>query len=266
MHPIFIHIGSIEIRYYGILIALAFMISAIVGEKEARRRGLPPGIIYDLLSYVLIAAIIGARLYYVFFSEPVWFISHPYEILAIWKGGLSLHGGILGGVLIGIWFARQKGISAWKLSDILAPSIALGTAIGRVGCTLNGCSFGKPTDLPWGIVFTDPHSLAPLGVPLHPTQIYEVILCLILFAFLWQRRKKIAFEGQLFLLYAMGYGAIRFFLEFFRGDSLLLFNIPVPHIISAILFIASAILYAFRKKGQHPDLTTPAAVEPTRGK
>lgn len=251
MHPIFFRIGSIEVRYYGIMIALAFIVGAILGEKEARRKGLPYGSIYDLLSYLLIAAILGARLYYVFFSEPYWFITHPLEILAIWKGGLSLHGGILGGILAGIWYSKKRGFSPWKLSDVLAPSIALSTAIGRVGCTLNGCSFGKPTDLPWGIVFTDPNSLAPLGVPLHPTQIYEIILNLILFAGLWKWRKKVTFDGQLFLTYVMGYGIIRFFLEFFRGDSLLIFNlIPVPHFISAIIFILALVIYIYRNKGK----------------
>lgn len=249
MHPIFFRIGSIEVRYYGIMIALAFIIGSIVGEREARRKGFSPGIVYDLLSSVLIAAIIGARLYYVLFSELSWFITHPFEILAIWKGGLSLHGGIIGGLLAGIGFSRKKGLPVWRFADALAPSVILGQAIGRIGCTLNGCSYGRPTDLPWGIVFTDPNSLAPHDMPLHPTQIYEMILSLILFAGLWAMRKRISFDGGLFLLYVMGYGVIRFFLEFFRGDSLLVFNlVPIPHAMSIIVFLIGIGLYLYRNK------------------
>lgn len=249
MHPIFFNIGPIEVRYYGVMIALAFIAGTIVGEREAKRKGFATGVVYDLLSYLLIAAIVGARLYYVLFSDLSWFITHPSQIFAIWRGGLSLHGGIIGGLLTGIWYCRKRGFSGWIFADVLAPSIAIGQAIGRIGCTLNGCSYGRHTDLPWGIVFTDPNSSAPLGIPLHPTQIYEMILSFILFAGLWTFRKKITFDGQLFLTYVMGYGVIRFFLEFFRGDSLLLFNlVPVPHAMSVIIFVVGLALYLYRKK------------------
>lgn len=249
MHPIFFKIGSIEIRYYGVMIALAFIVGAILGEREARRKGFAPGLVYDILSYMLIGVIAGARIYYVLFSEPYWFITHPVEIIAIWKGGLSLHGGLIGGLLVGIWFCYKKGLPFWRFADVLAPPVILGQAIGRVGCTLNGCSYGRPTTLPWGVVFTDPQSLAPLGIPLHPTQIYEIILSLILFSGLWRGRKRVSFDGQLFLTYVMGYGVIRFFLEFFRGDSLLLFNlVPVPHMMSIIIFLVGLGLYMYRNK------------------
>lgn len=248
MYPILIKIGSIEIRYYGVMIALAFIVGAVIGDREARRKGFPHGAVYDLLSYLLIAAILGARLYYVIFADISWFIRHPLEIFAIWRGGLSLHGGFIGGLLTGIWYCRKRGFPAWRFADVLAPSIALSQAIGRIGCTLNGCSYGRPTTLPWGVVFTDPNSLAPLGIPLHPTQIYEMIMSLILFAGLWYGRKKVTFDGQLFITYLMGYGVIRFFLEFFRGDSLLLFNlVPVPHAVSVVIFLTGIGLYLYRR-------------------
>ncbi len=251
MYPIFFRIGPIEVRYYGMMIALAFIVGAILGERESRRRGFSPGLVYDLLSYLLIAAIIGSRLYYVLFSDPYWFITHPLEIFAIWKGGLSLHGGMAGGLLAGIWFCKRKGLPVWRFTDILTPSIILGQAIGRIGCTLNGCSYGRPTTLPGGVIFTNLNSLAPLGIPLHPTQIYELVLDLILFAGLWIARKRITFDGQLFLTYVMGYGVIRFFIEFFRGDSLLLFNlVPVPHAISVVLFFIGLVLYLQRSKAR----------------
>jgi phosphatidylglycerol:prolipoprotein diacylglycerol transferase len=249
MYPVLFKFGSIEIRLYGVMIALAFIVGTLIGEREARRKGFPPGTVYDLLSFMLIAVVIGARLYYVIFSDLSWFITHPFEIIAIWKGGLSLHGGMIGGLIAGIWYCRKRGLPVWKFSDVLAPSAIIGQAIGRIGCTLNGCCYGKETDLPWGLVYSDPHSSAPLGIPLHPTQIYEIILSLILFAGIWYSRKKVSFDGQMFLTYIMGYGIIRFFLEFFRGDSLLLFNlIPVPHAMSTVVFLTGLILYIYRKK------------------
>ena len=249
MHPIFFRVGPTGVRFYPVMIALAFIAGAMLGEREARRKGFAPGLVYDLLFYLLITAIVGARLYYVFFSEPYWFITHPFEILAIWKGGLALHGGIIGGLLASIWFCKKRGFPVWRVSDVLAPSVILGQAIGRVGCTLNGCSYGRPTTLPWGIVFKDPDSLAPLNIPLHPTQIYEMTSDFILFAVLWSRRKKITFDGQLFLTYMIGYGIIRFFLEFFRDDSLFLFNlVPVAHVVSIVIFFAGLIIYLHKDK------------------
>ncbi|MBI4716072.1 MAG: prolipoprotein diacylglyceryl transferase [Nitrospirae bacterium] len=246
MHPILLKFGPIEIRYYGVMIALAFIIGAMLGEREAQRRGFRPGHVYDMLFYVLLSSILGARLYYVLFSELGWFLAHPLEILAIWRGGLSLHGGLIGGVLAGAWYCRRHGLPVLAFSDVMTPSIILGQAIGRVGCTLNGCSFGRPTDVPWAVVFTDLHSLAPLGVPLHPTQLYELGLDLIFFGILWGIRKRTAFDGQLFAIYLMGYGVIRFILEFFRGDSLFFFNLlPVAQAISIGIVLSGILLYLY---------------------
>lgn len=244
MYPILFQYGPVEVRFYGVMIALAFIIGAWLGAREARRRGYDGALIYDLLFYVLLAAIAGARLYYVIFSDLAWFLRHPWEVLALWKGGLSLHGGLLGGFLAGVGFCLRKGLPVLTFADILAPSIILGQAIGRVGCSLNGCSYGRPTDVPWAIVFTDPNTLAPRGIPLHPTQLYELGLDLVLFGILWGIRRHTAFEGQLFAIYLMGYGTIRFGLEFFRGDSLdLIWGIPVAQAISAVFFMAGLILY-----------------------
>ena len=256
MYPILFQYGPIEIRFYGVMIALAFIVGAWLGAREAQRRGYDGALVYDLLFYVLLAAIAGARIYYVLFSDLGWFLRHPWEIVAIWKGGLSLHGGLLGGFLAGVGFCLRKGLPVLTFADILAPSIILGQAIGRVGCALNGCSYGRPTDLPWAIVFTDPNTLAPRGVPLHPTQFYEMGLDLVLFGVLWGIRRHTAFEGQLFALYLMGYGTIRFVLEFFRGDSLDLFwGIPVAQAISVGFFLAGLILYGI---GSRRGMTHPA--------
>lgn len=248
MYPILLKIGSFEIRWYGVMIALAFIGGTWLGAREARRKGYDPELIYDLLFYVMLAGIAGARLYYVLASNPLYFLENPFQIIAIWRGGLALHGGLIGGVLAGIWFCRRRGIRFWSFADLLTPSIMLGQAIGRGACTLNGCSYGKPTDLPWAITFTNPESQAPHNIPLHPTQFYEMSADFLTLAVLWHFRTRTTFDGQLFLTYAALYGALRFFLEFFRGDSLLLANwLPVPQAFSIALILAAAGLYLWRQ-------------------
>ena len=147
------------------------------------------------------------------------------------------------------WFHRGKILSCNDSACLYLLVLYLGRLSATVGCTLNGCSYGRPTTLPWGIVFKDPESLAPLGIPLHPTQIYELMADIIFLAGLLSWRKNITFDGQLFLTYIMGYGVIRFLLEFFRDDSLLLFNlVPVPQVISVVIFIAGLIIYLYRSR------------------
>ena len=247
MHPIFIKIGTFEIRWYGVMIALAFIAGTWLGAREARRKGINPDVVYDLLFYVMLASIAGARLYYVVASNLPYFLEHPLDIVAIWKGGMALHGGLIGGIAAGAWFCHQRGIRFWSFADLLTPSIMLGQAVGRGACTLNGCSYGRPTDLPWAVVFTDPNSAAPHNVALHPTQFYEMATDFTLLALLWRYRDSTRFDGQLLLTYAMLYAIARFVLEFFRGDSLRVGGIPVPQLFSVFLLLFAAGLYLWRR-------------------
>jgi len=248
MHPILFQFGNVEIRWYGVMIALAFLAGTFLGVREARRKGYDPELIYDLLFYVMLAGIVGARLYYVLVSNPVYFLQHPLDIVAIWRGGLALHGGLLGGLLAGIWFCKKRRLAFWSFADLLTPSVMLGQAVGRGACTLNGCSYGKPTSLPWAITFTNPAAQAPHNIPLHPTQFYEMATDLLIFAILWNFRKRTRFDGQLFLTYAIVYAVARFVLEFFRGDSLQFGGLfPVPQVFSVFLFITALALYVRRQ-------------------
>jgi len=258
MHPILLQIGTVEIRWYGVMIALASLAGTLLGAREARRKGYDPELIFDLLLYVMLAGIAGARLYYILFSNPGYFFHHPFEIAAIWQGGLALHGGLIGGLLAVIWFCRKKRLAFWSFADLLTPSIILGQAVGRGACTLNGCSYGKPTSLPWAVTFTDPASQAPHNIPLHPTQLYEMGTDFLIFLFIWNFRKRTRFDGQLFLTYAVIYAVARFVLEFFRGDSLMLTRLwPAPQVLSVAVFIAALVIYARR---QSTSRTAPADV------
>jgi phosphatidylglycerol:prolipoprotein diacylglycerol transferase len=222
MHPILIEIGTFSIRWYGVMIVTACIVGIWVAGKEAERKGIDKKIIQDFSLYAIMGAIIGARFYYVVFGDWSRFLENPLSLFAIWQGGLAIHGGILGGLLVGFFYTRRHNISFLKLADTFAPSLILGQAIGRIGCFFNGDAHGYPTDLPWGIVYSPESPAGQMfpGQAIHPTQLYEMILNLIIFGILWKVRKKMKIDGHLFLLYVMLYSIIRIFVEHFRADKL----------------------------------------------
>lgn len=220
MFPILLQFGPITIRSYGALVATAVLVAWLLARSESKRNKLSPALMDDFLSWGLLFGLAGARIDYVLFSDFASFLRDPFEIIAVWHGGLAIQGAILGGLVGALWFCRRRGLSFWKLADTLAPALIIGQAIGRIGCLLNGDAYGKPTDLPWAITFTDPDSLAPKGISLHPTQLYEFAWDLLVFALLRLLRRKPRAEGILFLWYAGLYSLGRFVIESFRGDQL----------------------------------------------
>jgi len=207
--------------------------------REARRKGLDPALVYDFASFGGLAGLVGARLYYVLLSQPGYYLARPLEILAIWHGGLAVHGALLGGLLAGVWFIRRRGLSFWRFADIAAPGLILGQTVGQIACLLNGDTYGKPTTLPWAIPFTDPRAMAPLGVPLHPIEIYELLAYLAAFLLVWRVSQRATQDGAATLAYAVGYGITRFGLEFLRGDPPVMAGIVVPQAISVLLVAAA---------------------------
>ncbi len=249
MFPIFLKIGGFHLRAYGAVIAIALLTGTWLASREAARKGIPPERIQDFVVWATLFGLLGARLYYLAFAAPGILLQDPLGVLAIWRGGLAIHGGLLAGAATAIWYVRRHRLSFWRLADTLAPSVVLGQAIGRFACFLNGDAYGIPTTLPWAVTFTNPEAMAPLGVPLHPTQLYEMSLNLILFGLLWWWRTRVRFDGQLFLFYAGGYGIIRFIVENFRGDQLQYAGgISAAQTLSVLAVIASAILYVFRAR------------------
>ncbi len=196
MYPVLLQFGNFELRSYGVIVALSFAIALWMSSKEAERKGLDPKLIQDFAVYALFGGIVGARIYFVLFSEPAYFLQHPWEILAVWHGGIGIIGSLLGGVVVALWYCRKKEISFLKLSDTLVPGIALGQTIGQFACLLNGDSYGRPTDLPWAITYTDRRSLAPLNVPLHPIEIYEMAAYFLVFLMVWNIRKPMDWHGS----------------------------------------------------------------------
>ena len=240
MYPVIVQLGTFELRSYGIIVALSFLLGLWLSTREAKRNGLDPARVQDFALYALLGGIIGARLYFVVFSNPAYFLQKPWEIVAVWHGGISIVGALLGGFLTALWYCRKKQLPFWRFADTLAPGVALGQAAGVIACLLNGDSYGKRADVAWAITYSDPRSMAPLNVPLHPVEIYEMAAYLLVFLLVWQTRGKTKTPGFAFLIYLAGYGAARFAVEFFRGNpAIFAWGIPAAQVFGVALVLAA---------------------------
>jgi phosphatidylglycerol:prolipoprotein diacylglycerol transferase len=217
VHPVAFQFGAFTITWYGIMVVSGFLAGLWTANRRAPLAGLHAEAIQDFGPWLLVGAILGARALYVLTFWREQFADSPFlEWFAVWRGGLVYYGGLIGAALVTIFYARRKRLGLWRLSDVLAPSIALGSAFGRIGCLMNGCCYGRASSLPWAIHFPENHQTYPHGV--HPTQIYDAILSLGFYAFLaWLYRRK-KFDGQVFTAYLGGYAVLRFAVEFTRGD------------------------------------------------
>lgn len=215
MHPILFHLGTLEVRSYGVMIVVGFVLAVWWAMRVAPRYGIDPEQILDFVLLTALGGIVGARLVYVALD---WrdFLSQPVHILYFWEGGLSFHGAVIGGGLAVAFLAQRKGIPFLRLADVLAPSVALAYAVGRIGCFLGGCCYGVPTDVPWACSFRDPFNPHIHTPPSHPTQIYASLSNLLIFALLARMQKPPHPTGKVFWAYLVLYGVYRFVVEFWR--------------------------------------------------
>lgn len=242
VYPILFQVGQFELRTYSVLVALAFLAGFWLAGKEAARKGLNPALISDFSLYALIGGIVGARIYFIAFSDPLHYLSKPWEIFAIWHGGIGIIGALTGGFLAAVWFCRKKRIPLLKFADVLAPAAALGQTLGQFACLANGDAYGRPTDLPWAITYTDPRSFAPLNVPLHPLELYEMGAYFIVFLIVWLTRKRFKTDGFSFFTYLAAFGIARLIMEFFRGHPALIVGaIPAAQVMGVALILASVL-------------------------
>ena len=213
---------ALTIYWYGVMVALGFLAGLWTAGRRGLRGGFAAEQIVDLGPWLIVGTILGARALYVLSYWHEEFAAAPLaDVFKVWRGGLVFYGGLIGASLACILYTRIKHLPLWKVADILAPSIALGHFFGRIGCLLNGCCYGRACSLPWAITFPEGHETHPKGspaTPVHPTEIYEALLNLALYAalaWLYRRRK---FDGQVFGVYLISYALLRSFVEMFRGD------------------------------------------------
>ncbi len=221
MYPILFRIGNFPINTYGVFLALAFLGAIFVTVRLAERDGLPREKIYDLCLWLLLSSLIGSKIL-MFFTEPEY-REHPLQLFSLdfLRSGGVFYGGLLGAIITGYFLMRRWKLPWWKTADACAPGIALGNVLGRQGCFSAGCCWGKPTNLPWGVRFTElGHEVTgvPIDAKLHPTQLYESFAMLIVFFFLLWLHKRKKFSGQVILAYALIYATVRFLIEFVRDD------------------------------------------------
>jgi phosphatidylglycerol:prolipoprotein diacylglycerol transferase len=275
MYPELFRIGEFTVHAYGVLLAAAFLLALVVAARLAARYGLPRERIYDLGLWLLLAGIVGSKLL-MLLVEPEY-REQPLRLLSLdfLRSGGVFYGGFIAATATAFVLVRRYRLPWWKTADAFAPAVALGQSIGRQGCFAAGCCWGKPTTLPWGVQFSERgHEVTgvPVGIDLHPTQLYESFAALAVFALLvWLHRRK-KFDGQIVLLYGALYAALRFTVEFFRDDprgDLLgltsLTHLSTSQMISLLVGAASlALLVArWRRAGRTAASTGEASVSGT---
>lgn len=226
-------IGPIHIYFFGLMVTIGIIVGGTFAIKQAEKRGISEDLMLNLIMIVVIAGVLGARIFYILFYNPYFYFSNPSQIIKITEGGLSIHGGIISALVAGYIYSIKSKISFLKLADIAVMGVALAQGIGRVGCDV----FGKPMTniMLWGINYN--------GQILHPVQVYEFVLDYILFIVLWRRNLKKKFEGELFVIYIIAFSIIRGIIEFFRINPIVWGPFSISHLLSLGLVIIGLVIY-----------------------
>ncbi len=248
--PYIVKIGPLEIRWYGLMYLLGFLGSYLLVQYQVKKKKLPidKQLIEDLYFYLILGLIVGARLGYVVFYNLSEYLKNPLEIFALWHGGMSFHGGLIGSALAGYIFYKKRKVDFWLFSDLIIVTAPIGLGLGRIGNFINGELFGRLSTVPWAMVF-------PEGGPLprHPSQLYEAFgEGVVLFIILWFLKDRIRTRGVLTACFLILYGIIRFFLEFFRQPDpqlgFIVSFLTMGQILCLAMIVAGVILYAVRRK------------------
>ncbi|MBI5468657.1 MAG: prolipoprotein diacylglyceryl transferase [Deltaproteobacteria bacterium] len=256
MHPILFKYGPIEIRYYGLMYVIGILFASYLIKKEVKRKGIgmTEDDVMNFIIWTVVGGVVGARLYYVVFNLG-YYLSNPSEIPAVWHGGLAIHGGLLGGSLVAWAYLKKRSVLFWRMADAVAPAIILGQTFGRFGNFMNGDAHGRPTTMPWGIVFPA-DSIAGTefpNTPLHPTMLYELAINFSIFCLLWLKlRKKEHGDGYIFAVYIVLYSMGRFVVEYFRADSLMLGPLRVAQLVSLSIAVAVGVLIFSKRLWEAP--------------
>ena len=249
VQPIAFQLGNFSVHWYGVFVAIGFMLGIWTAGLRGERDKLDPAQIMDLTLWIFGGAFVGARILYVitFWSEE--FSGQPFWKMFALRSGFVFYGGLVGASVTAIAYTRWKKLPTWKLADALGPSVALGHGFGRLGCLMTGCCFGRACELPWAIKFPYGHATHPNLV--HPVQIYEALLNFSLYGLLALAHRKKRFDGQVFAFYLLGYAVVRATVELFRGDypegQMTGWATPA-HLVSVVILAAGIGLYVWRSK------------------
>jgi len=248
--PDIVRIGPMAIRWYGVMYLIGFTASYLLVRYQLKRKksALGPQDVESLFFYLLAGLIIGARLGYVVFYNLGDYLKNPLEVFAIWHGGMSFHGGLIGCIIAGIMFCRKYKVDFWQVSDLIIVTAPIGLGLGRLGNFINGELYGRLTDMPWGMVF-------PSGGPLprHPSELYEFLLeGVILFLILWFLKDKKLNPGTLTCIFLIMYGMFRFFVEFYRQPDpqlgFVLGSFTMGQVLSSGMILCGAAIFFYRRR------------------
>ena len=253
MYPDLFSIGPVTLHTYGLFVALGFIAGILTAVKLGKSAGINSNSVMDMGFIIILCGLIGSRIVYIIINFS-YYVSNPLDMIKLWQGGLVFSGGLVAVIIAMIIYTKYHKYNIWTIGDIWAPAAAIGQAIGRIGCFCAGCCYGRPTDVPWAVTFTNPKSIATLNIPLHPTQLYSSLSSLIIFFILIILHSKRKFEGQVLLWFLILHSAARLFLERFRGDSRGVFlttDLTLTQFI-AILILISAVtaLFIFKPKNK----------------
>jgi len=264
MHPILFEFGGFTIYSYGVLLAAAYLLGLQFALIRARLRGLDRERVMDLGIWIIISALVGAKLLLLVVDYRP-FLANPRTIVDLLRSGGVFYGGLIAAVTVALVYIWRHRMPMWTTTDVFAPGIALGHVVGRLGCLLAGCCFGRPTSVPWAISFHDPNAFAtsgtPLGVSLHPTQLYEAGAEALILAFLlaFERRGR-PFPGRTFWSYMLLYGVSRFIIEFYRGDprGTVFDALSTSQFVSVILVPLSVVMLVLLSRRDDPSTSAAA--------
>jgi len=253
--PVAVRIGPVAVHWYGLMYVIGFLLVHWLTKKQLIERGewgtrIPADHYEGLITWLILGVVLGGRLGYVVFYNPAFYLQHPLEILYVWRGGMSFHGGLVGPLLAGWLYCRRHGLPMMLLADRIFTAAPLALACGRLGNFINGELWGRVTDVPWGMVFP-----AAGPEPRHPSQLYELTLeGLVLFAVLWGTRKRDWPEGSRMAAFLIGYAVMRIFCEFFRQPDpqlgFLFGPVTMGMLLSSLMLLAGLVLLGFLRRGR----------------
>jgi len=252
--PVALSIGPLSVRWYGIMYAVGITVGLLVAWPYAKSKGITQKHLESILYWAIPAGLVGARLYFVLQQPLGPYLSQPWRILAFWEGGMAFYGAVFAAFIVMVIMARRLKISLLNLMDVAAIFAVVGQFFGRIGNFINGDVIGYPTDLPWGVVYANPHSFAPRhDIAYQPASVYEGLTNVILFCLLWWLRKRVK-PGMLFLTYIIGYSVGQIIVFFWRDNEIVFWGLKQAQLTAGAVIIVALAAFVTLKLRQRKSV------------